>query len=104
MHRLKAHITDAPKPGMEIQNLDVCVALCLESESESIVLRIQANQIDFCENDPDWTIYFASEMTALALLSGQANPIEQFMAGELRSSGYIVTTFRVLQALTVLDP
>ncbi len=107
MHRLETHIKDhfrSTEPQRPTQGLDVCVALHLDQENERLVLRIQPGQIDIHETEPEWTIYFDSEDSALALLTGQANPITQFMAGELRSSGYIVTTFHVLQTLTVLDP
>ena len=47
---------------------------------------------------PDFTLYFRDEAHAIGLLSTKISPIDAFMAGEFRSSGYIVWSFRTLAA------
>lgn len=48
--------------------------------------------------EPDFTLYFRDEAHAIDLLSARISPIDAFMAGEFRSSGYIVWSFRTLAA------
>ena len=104
MQALITHITKlATNPSLE--GLDVWVGINVNGKE--IALRIAQGelvvhgpQLDVSA-DTEWTIYFDSETTALALLRGDANPIELFMSEKLRSSGYIVRTFEVIRALSL---
>ena len=46
------------------------------------------------------TLYFRDEALALDILRGRMSPVEAFMRGDFRSSGYIVWTFVTLAAFT----
>ncbi|MEM7080594.1 MAG: hypothetical protein AAF513_18395 [Pseudomonadota bacterium] len=45
----------------------------------------------------DMALLFSDAASALALLRGQANPIDAFMRGEFRATGYIVWAFTLLR-------
>ena len=43
------------------------------------------------------TLYFSDEQCALDILTAKLSPIDAFMHGDFRSSGYIVWTFALLR-------
>lgn len=71
----------------------------------SVVLSIARAQLVL--HDPerpspsvDLVIYFSDEALAVAILSGLKSPIKAFLAGDFRSSGYIVWVFQTLSVFT----
>ena len=95
MEHLKQHLDRQYNPA-PLSGMDATVRLKIGSGS--LTFHTDGGQLTWCEAEPDWTIILSSETTAHALFEGAANPIDLFMQGELRSTGYIVATFRVLQA------
>jgi putative sterol carrier protein len=49
---------------------------------------------------PELVIFFRDLKQAMDIISGQGNPIEAFMQGELRSNGHIVWVFQTLAAFS----
>ncbi len=71
---------------------------------EHVVTVLDLHTHEFCDPHtlpvpaaPDLTLYFETPELALALLSGAASPIDAFMSGHFRASGYIVETFAILR-------
>jgi hypothetical protein len=90
-------------------DLDVIVgfawpALASTAPAPTLRCSIRAGDLEILKDDapcePDFTLYFRDEAHAIALLSAAISPIDAFMAGEFRSSGYIVWSFRTLAAFT----
>lgn len=54
--------------------------------------------------DPELTLYFSDEQSALDVFNGQRNPIDAFMHGDFRSSGYIIWTFALLRIFAASAP
>lgn len=52
----------------------------------------------------DLTLYFADEQCALDILTAKLSPIDAFMHGDFRSSGYIVWTFALLRIFAAPAP
>lgn len=48
----------------------------------------------------DLVLHCRDESHAVALFSGSINPIDAFMAGEFRGSGYVVWVFQTLAAFS----
>jgi len=48
-------------------------------------------------------IYGRDEAQLIGLLQGTVNPLDAFMAGELRSNGYLMWVFQVLAAFPPLQ-
>ena len=53
-----------------------------------------------CAPTPDLIIYFRDAEQARAIVEGKADPVAAFMAGEFRSSGYLVWVFQTLAAFS----
>jgi hypothetical protein len=47
--------------------------------------------------EPELTLFFTDEQCALDIFSGRQSPIDAFMQGDFRSSGYIIWTFALLR-------
>ena len=66
----------------------------------SLTLGIHHGALDVAESTAgeavDFTLYFADAEQALALLTGQADPVAAFMAHEFRADGYLIWVFSVL--------
>ena len=97
MNRLRSHLLEHFDPST-VADVDAVIAIELLECGSSINLEISAGACQISEKAPTWTIYLSDEETALALLQMQVDPIELFMQKKFASSGYIVTTFRVLRA------
>lgn len=95
MDPFKQHLTrqynPAPLSGMDL-------TVCLHIGAERLTFHTDGAQLTWCDTQPDWTIMIHSTVSAQALFDGGVSPIDLFMQGQLRSTGYIVATFRVLQA------
>ncbi len=82
-------------------DLDTHIAFC--SEDKRLLIGIHDGRLTFpdeADQRPDLQLYFASEEQAVDIMAGAGNPIEAFMAGEFRSSGYILWVFQVLAAFS----
>ena len=85
--------------------LDVTFALMWHDEQREtgLVYRIRdcvLTRLDPDADDahPDLTCLFSDSSTAVGIVTGKANPIDAFMAGEFSSDGYLTLVFTVLQA------
>ena len=89
-----------------VLDLNAVIALDLRDSEVAIWIRLTEGACDVStvnkadRQTPTWTIYIRDETTALALLRSEVNPVDLFMQKKLASSGYIVTTFRLLRAFT----
>lgn len=103
MNELVNHLRKHFDP-VDLAELDVVVDLLLTESQEIIRIKLVASSCEISEakpssdQTPTWTIYLPNEATALSLFRSEANPVDFFMQKKLASSGYIVTTFRVLRA------
>ena len=97
MKELQSHLLAGVDPT-PIFDIDAVVAFSLRASQEEFCLHLSEGTCSLTDQRANWTIYFADEASALALFRGQVDPIQLFMQNALASSGYIVTTFRVLRA------
>ena len=71
-----------------------------DSPAPALTLTIHHGVLDVAESTPgeavDFTLFFADAEQALALLTGQADPVAAFMAHEFRADGYLIWVFSVL--------
>ena len=74
--------------------------------------HIGAGQLQWLEADPvnaaamlpELTLFFADEQCVLDVFCGHRNPVDAFMHGDFRSSGYIIWTFALLRIFAVPIP
>ena len=97
MNRLRTHLLEH-FDATAVADLDAVVEFELSESTERFKVEISAGSCLSSQKEPTWTIYLSDEETALNLLQMKADPIELFMQKKLASSGYIVTTFRVLRS------
>ncbi len=94
-HNLSTHLERRFHPTAA-QDMDLHITLEWPGGSFAFVVR----DGQFLPNPGDMptelVVYGRSEAGLRALLTGQANPVDAFMAGELRSNGYLMWVFRVL--------
>ena len=94
MQALRAHLAGAFTPSAA-NDMDFSIAI--ESPGERLSCVVADNRLAFDRRGTnDFTIYVPSEAHALALFRGEVPPMDAFMQGELRASGYIVDVFRFL--------
>jgi len=90
-----------------VGDIDLCCAIESESTGQWVLLQIDHGAMTLSTDSKDtaeFTIYFSDEETAVGFFTGQSNAVELFLESKLKSSGYIVTTFRVLHAfVTSID-
>lgn len=72
----------------------------IATAQHSVRCEISAGGFQLLEqgDDVDLSIYCRDIELAIAIFSGQGNPVESFMAGEFYASGYLVWVFRILGA------
>jgi putative sterol carrier protein len=76
--------------------------LRLSVAEDSLAFRISHGTLEFVDGAScdgascDATFYFHDVDSALALLSGQADPFEAFMNGGFRADGYLMWAFTLM--------
>ena len=84
-----------------VDDVDLCCAIESESTGQWILLQMDRGALTLSTDSKEtaeFTIYFSDEETAVDFFTAQTNAVELFLKSKLKSSGYIVTTFRVLHA------
>ena len=79
------------------QGMDAVLRLAIADEE--LLLEISEHTLRFHEPGavrPDATFFFEDVDTAWALLSGQADAFEAFMAGQFRADGYLMWAFTLM--------
>ncbi len=81
------------------QDFDAVVRLDLGSQPH-VILRVHHGAMRLhpaaADDQADFTLYFTDAEQALALLTGQADPVAAFMAHQFRADGYLILVFSVL--------
>ncbi len=107
MFLLQQHLQqhfDASKVG----DLDLHVRI--DWQSGCLDAHIGSGRLNWLDVDaevgtePELTLFFSDEQCALAIFNGQRSPIDAFMHGDFRSSGYIIWTFALLRIFAAPVP
>ena len=79
-------------------SVDFDASVAIRYDDRVLHFVIQEAAIEFVTSlrAPELTLYFTSQRVAEAVLTGRTNPIDAFMRGDFRSSGYIMKTFQLI--------
>ena len=95
---LKADLAQAFDPAAA-GNMDYVIELAIE-DTRVLCFSVSGGELKFLDahsNKVDVTFYFCDHQTMTNLLFSKADAFDAFMAGEFRSSGYLMLTFALME-------
>jgi len=90
----------------EVGELDLHVRF--DWQTDSVDAHIGSGTLNWLDAEartgPELTLFFSDEQCALDIFNARRSPIDAFMHGDFRSSGYIIWTFALLRIFAAPVP